>query len=232
MPMHQQKAIVGTTELKEVLERIKNQILNTPKTYETDDIPDSDKIIHLHYFYGSSDWYIAEKDKEKEQLQAYGYTVLNGDLENSDWGYINLEELKNTNKVELDFYWKPIQFKDLKINNKEEEYEQTKTTRKNFTSEISGMDTERDSPRGTEGYERHSRGNRNARTRISSEQEYDSNGRDSNDSKKLTQGDNYESEYKGHSEIGLSIGDIDTNSVQNIDPQKMALLEEFFKRFG
>ena len=42
-----------------------------PKSYETEG-QGKEAIVTLHYFTGSWDWYITEKDKEEEQLQAFG----------------------------------------------------------------------------------------------------------------------------------------------------------------
>lgn len=84
-----------------------------PKTYETDDIKAKDKIIHLHYFHGGSDWYIAEKDKNPDQNQMFGYTILNGDDINAEWGYISAIELRENN-IELDFYFDPEKFSEIR----------------------------------------------------------------------------------------------------------------------
>ena len=90
---------------EEVIDDLYSTITTMPKTYETDGIPKLKKIAYLHYFSSSSDWYILEKDVEEEQLQAFGFTILNGDMENAELGYINIEELKQY--VELDFYFDP-----------------------------------------------------------------------------------------------------------------------------
>jgi len=74
-----------------------------PKTYEQDGKGD-DAEVYLHYFKGGSDWYITERDKEDEQLQAFGYAILNGDKQNAELGYINISELIKYG-VELDLYW-------------------------------------------------------------------------------------------------------------------------------
>jgi len=114
-----QAAIDIATQLAETISTM-------PATYETENIKENDKIIHLHYFNSGSDWYIIEKDKgqsgkdEKEagltpdlQYQAFGYTVLNGDHEMAEWGYISIKELIRNN-VELDFYWTKKTFGELK----------------------------------------------------------------------------------------------------------------------
>jgi len=72
-----------------------------PKTYETEE--QQEKIVRLHYFKGGCDWYIIEKDMEKEQHQAFGSADLGYGPE---LGYISIVELLE-NGVELDLYWTP-----------------------------------------------------------------------------------------------------------------------------
>jgi hypothetical protein len=62
-----------------------------PRLYETESIPLNDKLIHLHFFIGGCDWFIAEYDGED---LFWGYAILNNDLEMAEWGYISFEELK------------------------------------------------------------------------------------------------------------------------------------------
>lgn len=89
-----------------------------PKLYETDGIPVLDKTIHLHFFIGGSDWYIAEYDGDDT---FFGYVILNGDTQCSEWGYISFQELKDIKLAyhmeidcELAKYWKPKMIKDIK----------------------------------------------------------------------------------------------------------------------
>lgn len=121
MPVMQQKAIVGNEEVWDVIYRLKKIIDEMPVTYQTEDTTLDEKMVWLHYFYGGSDWYIVEKDmgdfrgqKDPVQHQAFGYSILNGDHQMAEWGYISIEELKSTNKIELDFYFQPIKFGELK----------------------------------------------------------------------------------------------------------------------
>lgn len=82
-----------------------------PATYEQRSVKDGDDIVvHLHYFVGGCDWYIAEKDKgdpedtvQGEQNQAWGLANIGygGEL-----GYISIAELMDNN-AELDFHFKP-----------------------------------------------------------------------------------------------------------------------------
>jgi hypothetical protein len=96
---------------KNKIAEIKNIIATMPKTYETEG--QENKKAFLHYFHGGSDWYIVERDaglpddeEQGVQRQAYGFTCLNGDKENAEWGYIAIDELIECG-VELDLYYTP-----------------------------------------------------------------------------------------------------------------------------
>lgn len=58
-----------------------------PALYSTEPIPPAKKLIHIHFFLGGSDWYVAEYDS-KERL-FFGFVVLNGDHEIAEWGYFS-----------------------------------------------------------------------------------------------------------------------------------------------
>lgn len=79
----------------------KERLAKIPRLYETEGIPLKDKQIHLHFFIGNCDWYIAEYDGED---LFFGFAILNGDHLNSEWGYISLRELRsiNFNGLEID----------------------------------------------------------------------------------------------------------------------------------
>ena len=63
---------------------------NIPKLYEQDG-KGKNQVVYLHYFNPSSDWYITELDKEN--LMGFGYAILNGDTQMSEFSYISLIEL-------------------------------------------------------------------------------------------------------------------------------------------
>ncbi len=84
------------------IEQLKGLIDEMPKTYETDGKGD-EAIAYLHYFCGSYDFYITEKDIEKEQHQAFGLACCGY----PEMGYISIIELVNSPAVELDLFWKP-----------------------------------------------------------------------------------------------------------------------------
>ena len=68
-------------------------------------------MVHLHYFTGSQDWYITERDTSEEQHQAFGLADF-GD--GGELGYISIAELIK-HGVELDLYWKPRTLAEIRI---------------------------------------------------------------------------------------------------------------------
>jgi|GEM_PF-1832531 len=117
MPPMQQKVIIGSVEHWDVIRRLYNIIRDMPVLYGTESTTSKDKLLLLHYFYGSSNWYIIEKagEEDGQDAEAFGYAILNGDDENAEWGYIDISELRNSGKVELDFYFEPMRFSELNI---------------------------------------------------------------------------------------------------------------------
>ena len=88
----------------------KSEFSQIPELYQTENIALKDKIIYLHFFIGSCDWYIAEFDGEDLM---WGFAILGGDTVNAEWGYISLSELTeisiNGIEVDRDIYWQPQQ---------------------------------------------------------------------------------------------------------------------------
>ncbi|MCK5743485.1 MAG: DUF2958 domain-containing protein [Caldisericia bacterium] len=84
------------------------QLNQLPKLYETEHIPLQDKVVQMHFFLGSCDWYIVEYDGED---LFWGFAILNDDLQMSEWGYFSFQELKRVLicfvEVDRDIYWKP-----------------------------------------------------------------------------------------------------------------------------
>ena len=87
-----------------------------PKLYDTEKVPAGDKMIPLHYFSASGDWYIAELDTGS--WTAFGYAKLASHPEGAEWGYISLHELEQVKVhgglviVERDMYWTPRSFRE------------------------------------------------------------------------------------------------------------------------
>lgn len=83
-------------------------VSSMPVTYGTDG-QGNQAVVHLHYFTGSCDWHITERDVEAKQLQAFGLADLGygGEL-----GYISIVELLQCG-AELDLYWTPKKLAEI-----------------------------------------------------------------------------------------------------------------------
>ena len=96
----------------------KRQLTKLPKLYETESAPLKDKIIHLHFFIGGSDWFIAEYDASEDLF--WGFAILNQDYQNAEWGYINFNELKSIKvqgwlEIDNDLHWTPKPSKEVEL---------------------------------------------------------------------------------------------------------------------
>jgi len=83
------------------------RITAMPKTYEQEGLGD-EAVVSLHYFTGSCDWYITERDVDTDgegQIQAFGYANL-GDDECAELGYISIPEILSCG-AELDLHFTP-----------------------------------------------------------------------------------------------------------------------------
>lgn len=87
-------------------EPTREQLGKIPKLYETEKIKPKDKLIHLHFFIGGCDWYIAEYDGDD---LFFGFAILNNDYFNAEWGYISFSELKSISirgiEIDNDIFW-------------------------------------------------------------------------------------------------------------------------------
>lgn len=88
-----------------------NTFKTMPKTYETDG--QEDKTAYLHYFVGSHDWYIVEKDmEEEEQIQAFGF-VKSHNCPEGELGYVDITSVTKAGG-ELDLYFTPKKLSECK----------------------------------------------------------------------------------------------------------------------
>ncbi len=91
----------------------KKVLARMPKLYSTKNIDAADKTIYLHFFISNNDWYIVEISHENFDIM-YGYSILNGDTEMAEWGYISLSELckikEHGFEVNRDLLWEPKKF--------------------------------------------------------------------------------------------------------------------------
>ncbi len=92
-----------------------NQLKVLPVFYSTENIPLMEKIIHMHFFLGGCDWYVAEYDKESQNY--FGFVILNNDYGMAEWGYFNFIELCELNveflEVDRDLHFTPTKAKNI-----------------------------------------------------------------------------------------------------------------------
>lgn len=94
------------------------QLDRIPRLYDTESMPLSEKIVHLHFFIGGCDWYIVEFDGDD---LFFGYTILNGDIQNAEWGYVSFRELKSIKvgfvEIDNDLHWVVVPAKEVPLIN-------------------------------------------------------------------------------------------------------------------
>ena len=121
--------------------------------------PKEDGMPAFHYFRGNTHIYISElyegNEKGKCDGYAFGYTILNGDLQMSEWGDSSLKEIKSIPSMEIDYYFDrskkiddilkenyPSYFK--KLDEKEKELENQKTflesSNETFCDSVNNLD--------------------------------------------------------------------------------------------
>ncbi len=82
------------------IKEIAAAVENAPKINETDGL--EEHRIVLRYFHPSgTQSFVTEIGKDGD---AFGFQCLNDDWENAEWGYLNIDELKNIRGMEVDFH--------------------------------------------------------------------------------------------------------------------------------
>jgi hypothetical protein len=89
-----------------------------PGERATEGVPLAEKVIRIHYFCASADWWIAEIWPEDGLWMAFGYAQFASMPECAEWGLISLNELEELRVmagplpiiVERDLYWTPVPF--------------------------------------------------------------------------------------------------------------------------
>lgn len=91
------------------------QLKKLPEFYSTEDVSLKDKMIHMHFFIGGSDWYVAEYSSEEWIF--FGFAILNSDYEMAEWGYFSLKELNEIKvtflEVDRDLHFSSAKAKDI-----------------------------------------------------------------------------------------------------------------------
>ena len=108
IPVRQAQTLIDNLYHSEEAEAFADIILNLaerikamPQVYETDG-QGKNALAQLHYFVGSYDAYIVEKDTAEKQIQAFGWASFGYGFE---CGYISIDELLDL--AELDLYFTP-----------------------------------------------------------------------------------------------------------------------------
>ena len=103
-----------------------------PKLRSTEQVPAAEKWIHMHFFCGPCDWYVAEHKEHDGDHYFLGFVNL-GDPNNAEWGTFTLSELQcgpvgitpifDVEAMELmaempvfvewDEYWQPKKFGEI-----------------------------------------------------------------------------------------------------------------------
>ena len=110
IPPLQYRTTVAFARQSEDAEFFKGIIKTVSETVETDRTT-SDKRrgrkqghpILFRYFHPSgTEYYVSDIDKTNGEV--YGFSILNGDLENAEWGYNSLDQLRSVPNIELDYH--------------------------------------------------------------------------------------------------------------------------------
>lgn len=83
------------------------QLAKIPALYATESIPLASRLVFMHFFMGSYDFYAVEYDPKNEVF--FGFVNLNG---NGEWGYVSLKEMKDLHvqgmEMDREIRWKVI----------------------------------------------------------------------------------------------------------------------------
>jgi hypothetical protein len=87
------------------------QLAALPKMghWDSKEVPTKDQLVSMHFFLGGCDWYVTEYDPAS--MEFFGFAILNGDFEMSEWGYFSLPELVGIKvhgglEIDRDLHWK------------------------------------------------------------------------------------------------------------------------------
>ena len=92
------------------------QLQKLPRLYETENVPLKEKMIHMHFFMGGSDWWAVEFCPTDRLF--WGFVILNQDEMNAEWGLFSLQELSELKvsflEVDRDLHWTPTQAQNIR----------------------------------------------------------------------------------------------------------------------
>lgn len=111
MPRHQKDLVARypDDDKRQILEGIEEN-LKKLRGYRSQDGMGDNAIVYAHYFYGQTDYFITETDFDEDAgyENLIGFAILNGDTQFAEFGAVSLDELVQSRRIELDFYWMPV----------------------------------------------------------------------------------------------------------------------------
>lgn len=88
-------------EFQDAIHRLAIALKLCPKIGATEKSKEHPAIFH--YFFGGSDFYICEYEPDEGLM--FGYGILNGDLQNSEWGYFSVKEFAQSKYINIDYHF-------------------------------------------------------------------------------------------------------------------------------
>ena len=85
---------------QDCIKNLESQLQKCPDIGETDSMKEHPAIFH--YFYGSTDIFICEYDRNNRM---FGYAILGGDLDSFECGYFNLSDLTGIPRLNIDYHF-------------------------------------------------------------------------------------------------------------------------------
>lgn len=104
-PKYQRETVLSSSEFDNEMEFAGRCLYGIPELYSQEGKM-FDAIVYAHYFHGSTDILITEKRAN----EMFGYTILNGDYEMAEFGYLTIDSIE-CSRFELDLYWDRITLK-------------------------------------------------------------------------------------------------------------------------
>jgi hypothetical protein len=113
IPFSQLQVTISSKELMHSMADKLNELAEAvPRLRET--YENIDAKIALHYFYGSTDFYVLEFDGDD---LFFGYMILSGDFEMSEYGYQVRSELFDAMPLlNLDYHFEQVTVAEIKKN--------------------------------------------------------------------------------------------------------------------
>jgi hypothetical protein len=88
-------------DFSDVISRLHTTLEKCPNIGDTERMKEHPAIFH--YFFFRTDFYICEYNPKNGEM--FGYAILNGDLQNSEWGYFTVLDFSKSNFLNIDYHF-------------------------------------------------------------------------------------------------------------------------------